>query len=277
MSDLVKSLFSISKMDCPSEEKLIRMSLANIQGIDFLKFNLSSRELTVFHKGSPDLIETNLESLNFGASLVQSEKLSEVEENMLGLEKAKSIGKEQGERKVLFILLGINGFMFFTEMTLGLVANSMGLIADSLDMFADAAVYIVSLYAVGKSLQLQNTAARLSGYLQFMLATFALVEVIRRFYFGSDPEPSFMIWVSLVALIANASCLFLILKHRDGGVHMKASLIFSANDVIANLGVILAGILVSVFQSSVPDLIIGAVISVIVFRGAFAILRLARA
>jgi len=55
---------------------------------------------------------------------------------------------------------------------------------------------------------------------------------------------------------------------------MKASWIFSTNDVIANMGVILAGLLVAVTNSRYPDLIIGSVIAIIVFRGSLKILRL---
>src|SRR5690606_1633519 len=110
-----------------------------------------------------------------------------------------------------------------------------------------AAVYGISLYAVGKALTLQKTAARLSGYMQMALALFALTEVIRRSFYGSEPLASYMIIVSLVGLLANITCLVLIARQRTGSVHMEASYIFSTNDVIANLGVIIAGIGVYIF------------------------------
>ena len=85
-----------------------------------------------------------------------------------------------------------------------------------------------------------------------------------------------MIGVGVVALVANVICLSLISKHRDGEIHMRASWIFSKNDVIANAGVILAGILVSVLDSRIPDLVIGSVIVLIVFRGGLMIISDAR-
>lgn len=85
-----------------------------------------------------------------------------------------------------------------------------------------------------------------------------------------------MMGVSVLALAANVTCLALLSRHRTGGVHMRASWIFSTNDVIANLGVILAGALVALTGSSVPDLIIGSVIGVVVLRGAIRIMRMAR-
>ena len=58
---------------------------------------------------------------------------------------------------------------------------------------------------------------------------------------------------------------------------MRASWIFSTNDVLANLGVILSGILVAVTASHIPDLVIGLLISALVVRGGLAILREAKA
>ena len=177
------------------------------------------------------------------------------------------------ERKTLWWLLAINGTMFVAELWLGILAQSTALIADSLDMFADAMVYALSLYAVGKGVAMQVRSARLSGWLQIILALLVLFEVLRRFIQGSEPISALMMGVGLVALVANVICLLLIARHRDGGVHMRASLIFSANDVIANLGVILAGALVWWLGNPYPDFIIGFIISMVVLRGGVIILR----
>lgn len=269
-----KTVFSIPKMDCPSEEKLIRMALSQLKGVELLKFDLQGRAMTAFHGEEPNVVLKKLEPLNFGAVIANSGDMSEIEENLLLAEKAKASGQEKEELKVLKILLAINAIMFVAEIIWGVVAQSTGLIADAMDMFADAAVYGISLYAVGKAVSLQRKSARFSGYAQLGLALFALAEVVRRFAFGSEPEAGYMMIVSFVALIANVACLVLITKHRSGGIHMKASAIFSANDVIANCGVILAGVLVSWTGSRIPDLVIGFVIALVVFRGALAILKI---
>ena len=165
-------------------------------------------------------------------------------------------------------------FCFVVEMTAGLIAQSTGLIGESLDNFSDAAVYGLALYAVGHSVKMQVRAAHLAGVLQLILAVGVLVEVVRRFVFGSEPESLVMMAIAFVALIANTSCLLLISKHREGGAHMKASLIFSANDVVINLGGITAGALVAWTGSNYPDLIIGTITGGIVLNGARRILAL---
>ncbi|QKD82712.1 cation transporter [Thermoleptolyngbya sichuanensis A183] len=177
------------------------------------------------------------------------------------------------QRKTLGWLLAVNALMFALELVTGLLAGSTALVADSLDMFADATVYSIALYAVGRSPAAKKRAAGLSGLFQIGLALLVLADVVRRFALGSDPEPTWMVGIGLLALAANVACLLLIAKHRQGEVHMRASWIFSKNDVIANLGVIAAGFLVSMTGSRLPDLVIGLIVAAIVLRGGIAILR----
>lgn len=185
-------------------------------------------------------------------------------------------GAEQAnrlEQKTLIALLSINAMMFVFELVLGWLAQSTGLIADSLDMLADAAVYGISLYAVGKGIIHQAKAAQLSGMLQIILGIGVIVEVVRRLVFGSEPQSLLIVSVGFIALLANIACLALISKHKDGGVHMRASWIFSTNDVIANLGVIVSGFLVALVGNRYPDLIVGTLISLIVIWGGIHILQ----
>jgi len=86
-----------------------------------------------------------------------------------------------------------------------------------------------------------------------------------------------MVAVASVALFANVVCLLLLAKHRQGEVHMRATWIFSRNDVIANVGVIVAGALVALLQSPIPDLVIGMLIACVVLNGGIQILREGRA
>ena len=175
------------------------------------------------------------------------------------------------QSRVLIVLLAINAVMFAAEIVAGLLAESTGLIADSLDMLADAAVYGIGLYAVGKAMVVKVRAAFVSGYFQIALALIVALDIARRAVFGSEPDPGFMVIVSVVALTANVICLLLLAKHRDGEVHMRASWIFSRNDVIANAGVILGGLLVYGLGSRWPDLIVGLLIVTVVFRGGLSI------
>lgn len=180
------------------------------------------------------------------------------------------------QRRVLLTVFAINGVMFVVELGVGLFAQSSGVIADSLDMLADALVYGVGLYAIGLAASIKRRTAWWSGVFQLVLALCILGDVARRAVVGSEPHSLLMMIIASVALGANAWCLSLLSKHRDGEVHMRASWIFSRSDVIANAGVIVAGLLVWVTGSRWPDLIVGSIIALVVARGGAEILREAK-
>jgi cation diffusion facilitator family transporter len=183
----------------------------------------------------------------------------------------------RAQSRVLVVLLLINAVMFAVELVTGLIAQSTGLIADALDMLADATVYAIGLYAVGRSALAKAHAAHISGWFQILLALGVAADVLRRWVWGSEPVSSYMMGIGALALVANIVCLVLIAKHRQGEVHMRASWVFSRNDVIANLGVIIGGALVAFTGSRFPDLVIGAAITVLVLNGGVHIIRDARA
>ena len=253
-------------MDCPSEENLIRMKLSSFD-LFKLDFDLESRTLYVFHENKMANIEIALNELNLG-----SKKIDTTEAEIPIIKE-----DEKKQRSLLWTVLVINFIFFILEMFTGIISMSMGLVADSLDMLADSSVYALSLFAVGGSIIRKKKIAKLAGYFQIILAVVGFTEVIRRFI-GMEQMPGFntMIIVSILALIANGICLVLLQKSKSNEAHMKASMIFTSNDVIINLGVILAGSLVFLLNSSYPDLIIGTIVFILVIGGALRILKLSK-
>lgn len=264
---MLKSRFKIQKMDCPSEEQLIRMKLSVINSIEHLDFDIPGRTLTVLHHGSDQELLETLQPLNFDCTLLSTE--SAVKEDLTGKSPAGS------EKKLLWQVLIINFFFFILEALTGWWANSLGLVSDSLDMLADSLVYALALFAAGGPVFRKKQIAKIAGILQLLLALIGFLEVVKRFL-GIEPVPAFqtMILVSILALIGNSVCLFLLQKSKSKEAHMQASLIFTSNDVIINLGVILAGALVFITKSNYPDLLIGGIIFYLVGKGAIKILKL---
>lgn len=254
-------------MDCPSEENLIRVKLGEHDEVQYLDFDIPNRTLTVFHKGQAEPIEQALLELNLGSSIESSEETNE-----------SDFEEETNQRKLLWIVLLINLSFFLIEMSTGIFSKSMGLVADSLDMLADAFVYGISLIAVGGSLNRKKNIAKIAGWFQILLAFIGFIEIIRRFINGDSlPDFSTMIVISVFALIANGVCLYILQKSKSKEqAHIKASMIFTSNDIIINVGVIIAGILVYLTQTRFPDLIVGSIVFVLVLQGAFRILKLSR-
>lgn len=262
-----RSVFRVPKMDCAAEEQLVRMALDDVTEVRSLDFDLAQRTVSVWHDGDVGAVTRKLDPLALGA------ELSRTEDGVSPpIDEPRST--DATEARTLWILLAINAVMFVVEAVAGWVGESTALLADSLDMLADASVYGVALYAVGRSVLLKKRAARLTGWLQVVLGLGALGEVGRRLVLGSAPEAPVMMGIALLALVANVTCLLLIARNRHYGVHMMAVFICSANDVIANAGVIVAGALVQWTGSNTPDLVIGALIGAVVLAGGLRILRL---
>lgn len=230
-----------------------------------LAFDMPERSVAILHTGDVKVIASAIEELNLGAIHISTEQAVE-----------QDLAPEKNERRLLVYVLAINVFFFVLEMTTGILSHSMGLVADSLDMLADAFVYGLSLLAVGSTTLKKRRVARTSGYLQLVLALVGLIEVLRRFFGVSEvPIYSTMILISLMALLGNVLCLTILRRTRSSEAHIKASQIFTSNDVVINAGVIMAGTLVYLTASKLPDLIIGSIVFVIVVQGAFRILKLA--
>ena len=183
---------------------------------------------------------------------------------------------DAAERRTLIWVLGINVTQFVLAGAVGILADSTGLLSASLDNLGDATVYVVSLYAVGRTVLAKSRAATLSGVLLIVLALGLLAEVIRRFVTGSKPIGLAMIITATVNAASNLLCLRLLQSLRERGVHLKASWIFTTNDMLANLGIVLSGLAVMIFKSPIPDLLIGLVVVCIVIKGGWEILNKAR-
>jgi len=263
---MFKTTYHISQMDCPSEEGLIRMKLSSIDHIKKLDFDIPSRTLEVYHQADAHEISLALDGLKLGSKKIgQEEILIQIDE------------ESRNETKILWMVLAINFLFFLIEMMTGIIGKSIGLIADSLDMLADSFVYGISLMAVGASVIRKKRIARMAGYFQIILASIGLIEVVRRALgFETLPDFKLMLGVSLFALLANALSLYILQKSKSKEVHMQASMIFTSNDILINLGVILAGALVYWLNSAWPDLIVGLAVFVIVLRGALRILQLGK-
>ncbi len=262
-----KTTITIQQMDCPSEEQMIRMKLDGFENIASLAFDIPNRKLDVYHTDDYAPIFAEVDSLQLDASVVESSETDGI----------SPTSQHENERKLLWQVLGINFFFFGLEILMGFLANSMGLVADSLDMLADSIVYGLALFAIGGTVAMKKNVAKASGYFQLVLAIFGITEVIRRFLgFGEVPTFQLMIGISFLALIGNALSLYLLQKSKSEEAHMQASMIFTSNDVIVNIGVILAGVLVFMTNSKLPDLVVGSIVFVIVARGAWRILGIAK-
>ena len=195
--------------------------------------------------------------------------------NSCGCHSEQSV-ETAAQRRVLRLALALNATMFVVGVVAGLIGQSSSLIADALDMLADASAYAIGLGAVGRSARFKAGAATLSGGLLLLLGILVVLDVVRRALVGSEPESVVMIAVAFVSFLVNANVLRLLGRYRQGEVHLRATWIFTRVDVIANIGVMISGLLVLLTGSRFPDLLVGGGIGIYVIKEAIEILSQAR-
>ena len=161
-------------------------------------------------------------------------------------------------------------------MVAGVMADSSGLIANALDNTSDAAVYAMSYYATTHGPRWKIRAARVSGVMLLVLCAAVLADVARRFLGGAEPVSVVIVGMAIVAAIVNIACLRLLRGAQGNDVSIRAAWTFSINDLLSNLGVLVAGILVAWLGRAWPDLVVGVAVALFAAKGGIEILLDAR-
>lgn len=182
------------------------------------------------------------------------------------------LGRKADQRRVLIVVMVINFIMFIVEFGGGVLARSSALMADSVDMLADAVVYALSLYALSRGPRWEAGAALAKGGIILLFGLAVIVEIADKIVNGVPPSSSLMLAFGSAALIANLTCLALLWRFRSENVNMSSTFECSRNDVVSNVGVLVAAGLVAMTGAAWPDMAVGAIIALIFLRSAWHVL-----
>jgi len=156
--------------------------------------------------------------------------------------------------------------MFVLEFGAGMVAGSTALMADATDMLGDALVYGVSIYALARSDRWKAGAAMFKGIFIMALGVGIVLNVVAKVQSGIPPSSTLMLAFGGLALIANLACLRLLWRFRSHDVNMASTFECSRNDVMSNVGVLVAAIAVGLLNSPWPDIVIGSLMAILFLR-----------
>jgi cation diffusion facilitator family transporter len=178
-----------------------------------------------------------------------------------------------GRRRVLQIALAINLLMFVAEFAGGYVARSTSLMADSVDMLGDAFVYGLSLYALARGDRWKAGAAFTKGVVILLFGGWIVFELVLNILTDVTPVSGLMAIFGTAALVANLICLALLWRYRQTDVNMSSTFECSRNDVIANIGVLLAAGGVWITDQAWPDMLAGSLVALVFLRSAVRVIR----
>jgi len=186
---------------------------------------------------------------------------------------SKLTSADHQQRRTLLMVLILNALLFLGLGIGGIMADSSALLANAVDNASDSVVYLISFVAIGRAASWKRGAARLSGILLLVFAAGVLIDVGRRWWFGTEPVGWTMMGLALVAAIVNLICLVLLRRDTSGDVNMEAAETFSLNDFASNGGILVAGGLVMWLDQAWPELVVGMLVAAIAVKGGIEILR----
>lgn len=179
-------------------------------------------------------------------------------------------------RRALWTVVLLNVGMGIAEMVGGFLASSQALKADALDFLGDGAITFLGLLAIGWHLAWRSRAALLQSVFLGLLGIGVLVSTAYRVIVLQTPEAPLMGVFGLAAFIVNVASAAVLIPHRRGDVNMRAVWLFSRNDAVGNIAVIIAAGLVAWTGTPWPDLVVAAVIACLFLQSSWSILGEAR-
>ena len=179
-------------------------------------------------------------------------------------------------RRALWAVMALNVGYGIVEIGGGFLAGSQGLKADALDFLGDGTITLLGLLAIGWGAAWRARAALLQGVFLAVMGVGVLAATVYRVFVTQVPEADLMGLFGFGALVVNLASAALLLKHRTGDANVQAVWLFSRNDALGNVGVIVAGALVWLTATPWPDLIVAAAIGGLFLQSAWTIVRTAR-
>jgi Co/Zn/Cd efflux system component len=180
-------------------------------------------------------------------------------------------------RRVLWIALVVNAFMFIVELSAGFKSGSVSLLADAIDFFGDAANYGVSLAVLSMALAWRARAAFVKGLCMLAFGLFVIGKALWAARTGTPPQAVTMGIISLLALAANVGVAAMLYAWREGDANMRSVWLCSRNDAVGNIAVLLAALGVAGTASAWPDLAVAIGMGILALSSAWSVLRQAQA
>lgn len=177
------------------------------------------------------------------------------------------------QRNILWVVLALNAIMFFVEVYAGLVAHSSAVLADSLDMLGDALVYGLSIWSLTKTTLWKGRVSQVKGAIMAFLAFVVIGESLWKVVAPVEIKGSLMLGIGILALVVNTACFMMLNRHKKDGINLRSAWICSRNDLLANTGVIVGGLLVMATASKWPDIIIALAIGCYILKSSFEVIK----
>jgi len=260
--------YRVTGMDCPSCAAKIEAAAQQDPGVEAVRVSIASGILTLAVTTATETlprVTQTIEALGY--------ELARLDEDKPGKDAAHVT---PAYRRALWIVVLLNVGYGIVEMVGGLLAGSQALKADALDFLGDGLITLLGLVAIGWSLTWRARSALMQGIFLGMLGVGVLANTMYRVIVLQTPDAELMGVLGAIALCVNVAAALVLIPHRKGDANVRAVWLFSRNDAIGNVAVVIAAVLVTWLNTPWPDLVVAAVIAALFLQSSWSIIQDAR-
>ena len=161
-------------------------------------------------------------------------------------------------RRAVLTVAILNLGYFGVEFAVAVAIRSVSLFADSIDFLEDTSVNLLIAVALAWSV---TNRARLGTALAGLLLVPGLAilwTAWQKLMVPATPAPLPLSLAAGGALAVNLACAFILARFRShGGSLTRAAFLSARNDVLANIGIVIVGLVTNYVGSGWPDLVLG--------------------
>jgi Co/Zn/Cd efflux system component len=166
-------------------------------------------------------------------------------------------------RRTVLIVALLNLSYFGVEFAVAIAIGSVSLFADSIDFLEDTSVNLLILLALTWSLRARARVGMALAVILLLPALGTAWALWSKFTTPVPPEPLALSLTGAGALVINLSCAFLLARFRaHSGSLTRAAFLSARNDAVANVAIIVAGLITAYSLSVWPDVIVGIGIAI---------------
>ncbi len=167
-------------------------------------------------------------------------------------------------KTAVFLVAVLNLIFFFIEFIVALNIRSVSLLADSIDFIEDTSINFLIFFAVSLSLVKRAKISIFLSIIMLLPGFVAIWAIWKQIILQQPPAPIELSIVGFGALVVNCLCTYILMKFRNySGSLTKAAFLSARNDAIANITIIIAGIITIFYPSIWPDILVGLFIAYI--------------
>ena len=182
-------------------------------------------------------------------------------------------------RRAYWISIALNLAFVVVEFLAGRISHSVGLVSDAGHKMLDVFALGMALVGFHLARRPSTDARRISAVIALvntcilLFAVFVIVrESIDKFNYVTPVDGSTVSWIAALGIVVSGLSAWLLMRHQ-GDINTRAAFLHMATDSLLSLGVVIAGIVISLTGLYIIDPIVSLAIAAVILFNTLRLLR----